>query len=58
MSATHTAAPSAEISRSGIFGRAAPRLFGVLSRKFSSFFDHLADSGREIPSEVFRFPLF
>jgi hypothetical protein len=40
------------------FGRAARRLFAVVSRKVSSAAERLATSAGETPSEYYRFPLF
>ena len=40
------------------FGRAARRLFGVVSRKVSSAAEHLAARTGETPPEYYRFPWF
>jgi hypothetical protein len=58
MTVTDAAAAAIEIPRIGIFRRAARGIFGVLSRKLSPALERLATSGREVPPEVFRFPLF
>lgn len=58
MSITHTAATSGGIPRTGIFSRAAHRVFAVISRKIVSAVERLATSGRDVPLEVYRFPLF
>lgn len=58
MSITHTAATSAEIHHPGIFSRAAHRVFAVISRKVVSAVERIAASGRDVPQEVYRFPLF
>ena len=47
-----------QISRIGILGRAIRGLFGVFFRTVSSAFERIATSGREVPPEVFRFPVF
>jgi hypothetical protein len=58
MSLLYTVATPGEISRTGILGRATRSLFGVFFRTVSSAFERIATSGREVPPEVFRFPLF
>jgi hypothetical protein len=58
MSLLHTDATLGEISRTGILGRATRSLSGVFFRAVSSAFERIATSGREVPPEVFRFPLF
>jgi hypothetical protein len=58
MSLLHTVAAPGGISRIGILGRATRDLFGVIFRTVSSAVARVATSGREVPPEVFRFPLF
>lgn len=58
MSLLHTVANPGEIPRIGILGRATRGLFGVFFRTVSSAVARVATSGREVPPEVFRFPLF
>ena len=58
MSVTHTAATSAEIHHPGIFSRSARRVFAVISRKAATAVERIAASGRDVPPEVYRFPLF
>ena len=58
MSITHTAATPAEIHHPGIFSRAARGVFAVISRKVVSAAERIAASGRDVPPEVYRFPLF
>ena len=57
MSLTNSATTQVEISRIGILGRARG-FFGVFFRMVSSAVEHIVTSGREVPPEVFRFPLF
>jgi hypothetical protein len=57
MSLLHTVTTPGEISRIGILGRATRHLFGVFFRTVSFTVARVA-SGREVPPEVFRFPLF
>ena len=60
MSITHTAtaAASGEIRQPGIFSRAAHRVFAVISRKAATAVERIAATGRDVPQEVYRFPLF
>jgi hypothetical protein len=57
MSARHTAATPAEIPQPGIL-RQTRGLFTLFSRKMAAALDRLATTPREVPPEVFRFPLF
>ena len=58
MSLLRTVTTPGEIRRIGILGRATRHLFGVFFRTVSSAVARVATSGREVPPEVFRFPLF
>jgi hypothetical protein len=57
MSVTDTAGAPAAIRRPGILGR-TNGVFALFSRKIAAALDRLATTPREVPPEVFRFPLF